>query len=53
MPDDIKKSKFQLEYMKAIMLGGSGVKDMPFPSFKFNEIKLQASDFTKAVDIYC
>ena len=30
MPDDIKKSKFQFEYMKAIMFGGSWVKDMPY-----------------------
>ena len=53
MPNDIKKSKFQLEYMKATMFGGSWVKDMQFPSFKCNEIKLQAFDFTKAIDIYC
>ena len=53
MPDEIKKSKFQLEYMKAIMFGGSWVKDMPYSSFKCNEIKLQAFDFTKAIDMYC
>ena len=30
MPDDIKKSKFQLEYMKATMFGGTWVKVIPF-----------------------
>ena len=49
MPDDIKKSKFQLEYMKATMFGGSWVKDMQFPSFKCHGIKLQAFYFTKAL----
>ena len=39
--------------MKATMFGGSWVKDMQFPSFKCNDIKLQAFDFTKAIDIYC
>ena len=53
MPDDIKKSKFQLEYMKATMFGGTWIKDMPYPSFKCNDIKLQAFDFVKAIGIYC
>ena len=53
MPDDIKKSKLELAYIRAIIFGGSWVKDMPFPSLKCNEIKLQAFDFTKSIDIYC
>ena len=45
MPDVIKKSKFQLEHMKATMFGGTWVKDMPFSSFKCNDVMLQAFDF--------
>ena len=53
MSDDIKKSTFHWEYMKATMFGGPWIKDMPFPSFICNNMKLQAFDFIKAIDIYC
>ena len=53
MSDGIKKSTFQWKDMKATMFGGSWAKDMPFPSFTCNDIKLQAFDFIKAIDIYC
>ena len=53
MSDDIIKSTFQWEYMKATMFGGPWAKDMLFPSFICNDIKLQAFDFIKAIDIYC
>ena len=52
MSDDIKKSTFQWVDMKATIFGGSWAKDMPFPSFTCNDIKLQAFDFMKAIDIY-
>jgi len=53
MPDDILKKKCQLEHMEATMFGGTWVKNMPLPSFKCNDIKPQAFDFMKAIDIYC
>ena len=53
MSDDIIKSTLQWEYMKITMFEGPWVKDMPFPSFICNDIKLQAFDFITAIDNYC
>ena len=39
--------------MKAKRFGGPWVKDMLFPSFTCNDIKLQVFDFNKAFEVYC